>query len=240
MHRVIRSPLPTVAAEYLATKSAVIAAADAGARVAEARRLWGQFRGGYRQEVQAKLRQMASGLERCMYCEDGLGTDIDHWEPKALTPTRAFDWTNYLLACSHCNSNQKRDQFPTDADGAGLLLDPSVDEPWDHLELSLSTGLFSAVGAKGAASISVFGLNRGICVRGRQNSYVAIRSLCTSYATCAGPRPDEAAALLRTVREAPFQGVRSWIKRLVNIGATAAIDSGALVSALGAHPELLQ
>lgn len=46
------------------------------------------------------LRQMAPGLERCMYCGDNQGTDIDHFEPLARNPLRTFDWLNHLLACS--------------------------------------------------------------------------------------------------------------------------------------------
>ncbi|NOY25886.1 MAG: HNH endonuclease, partial [Oligoflexia bacterium] len=102
---------------------------------------------------------MASGRARCMYCEDSLGTDIDHFRPKADFPQRAFAWPNYLLACSHCNSNLKRNAFPIDGNGDPLLLDPSADNPAEHLLFSPSTGEFVSVGAKGQESIRVFGLN---------------------------------------------------------------------------------
>ncbi|MBK7758736.1 MAG: hypothetical protein IPI35_20530 [Deltaproteobacteria bacterium] len=110
-------------------------------------------------EVRAALEAMASGHARCMYCEDSLGTDIDHFWPKADFPDRAFTWENYLLACSYCNSNLKRNQFPRDAAGQPELLDPTVDEPAEHLFFLPGNGRFLAIGPKGHQSIAVFGLN---------------------------------------------------------------------------------
>ncbi|MBW8876770.1 MAG: hypothetical protein JF614_17545 [Acidobacteria bacterium] len=109
---------------------------------------------------------MASGLERCMYCEDSEGTAIEHFWPKSVYPERAFDWLNYLIACSRCNSNFKRDQFPLDAAGAPLLVNPSEEEPLDHLSFSPSTGRFEPRSPKGDPSIDVFGLNRTTLTKG--------------------------------------------------------------------------
>lgn len=63
---------------------------------AEARRLWQDKRAESWTEIRATLRMMASGIERCMYCEDSTGTDIDHFYPRSDYPEYAFDWTNYL------------------------------------------------------------------------------------------------------------------------------------------------
>lgn len=63
-------------------------------------------------EIRRTLQQMAPGIERCMYCEDSQGTDIEHFWPKGRYPAGAFCWENYLLACSFCNSNCKREDFP--------------------------------------------------------------------------------------------------------------------------------
>ncbi|MFD1364783.1 HNH endonuclease family protein [Actinoplanes sichuanensis] len=114
---------------------------------------------------------MAPGAERCMYCGDNQGTDIDHHEPMARDPLRTFDWLNHLLACSHCNSHHKRDRFPVDEHGRPLLIDPSVEDPFDHLLLSLSVGEYRALTEKGVQSIEVFGLNRPILARGRQQTF---------------------------------------------------------------------
>ncbi len=121
--------------------------------------------------LRSALAEMAPGLERCMYCGDNQGTDIDHFEPVRENPLRTFDWSNHLLACSLCNSHLKRDVFPLAADGTPLLVDPSSEDPAAHLHLSLATGVYVHLTDKGKETIKVFGLNRGILVRGRLNAY---------------------------------------------------------------------
>lgn len=124
-----------------------------------------------RKHIKGLLAQMAPGRIRCMYCLDSLGTDIDHFEPKARTPLRTFCWDNHLLACSHCNSNEKRDLFPCDpSTGACLLIDPTVDDPADHLKLLPTSGELKWHTAKGWHSIEVFGLNRDELRKGRADA----------------------------------------------------------------------
>ncbi len=65
------------------------------------------------QTIRDTLEQMAAGRARCMYCEDSAGTDIEHFQPKALFPALAFTWSNYLLACSYCNSNLTMRHHPS-------------------------------------------------------------------------------------------------------------------------------
>ncbi|WHT16589.1 HNH endonuclease [Crossiella sp. CA-258035] len=123
----------------------------------KARQLW---RGA---AIKTQLRQvllgMAPGLECCMYCGDSRGSDIDHHEPVKRTPLRTFDWTNHLLACSGCNSHHKGGQFPVDANGKPLLIDPTVDDPFEHLTLSLATGMYVPRTDKGRYTLDVCGLN---------------------------------------------------------------------------------
>ena len=113
-----------------------------GAGVSEARRTWKSAR-TIRKGLGATLAGMAPGLSRCMYCCDGEGTDIDHFRPIASDPFGTFRWENHLLACSHCNSNEKRDKYPCDPSGSCLLVDPCVDDPHEHMELNFATGIYS-------------------------------------------------------------------------------------------------
>ncbi len=76
---------------------------------------------------------------RCYYCGDSRGTDAEHFWPKRKYPQRAFRWCNLLLACAGCN-RQKGEQFPLDQSGAPLLIDPTKDDPWDHLFYDVTTG----------------------------------------------------------------------------------------------------
>ncbi|ROQ71533.1 hypothetical protein EDD95_7649 [Streptomyces sp. CEV 2-1] len=144
-------------------------------RTDRAARLWSHstVRRRVRDGLLATLADMAPGHQRCMYCGDGQGTDIDHFEPKSLAPLRTFDWLNHLLACSYCNSNQKRNRFPrAEEDGSPLLLDPTLQDPLNHLRLVLPLCTYKSLTAQGAACIEVFGLNtRGVLVEGRRTAY---------------------------------------------------------------------
>lgn len=203
--------------------------------VAAARQLWSSFHGSARTEIQAKLRAMAPGHQRCMYCEDGMGTDIDHFRPKRTYPNWAFLWDNYLLACSYCNSNAKRDEFPILPDGEIALIDPTVDDPSAHLAYSPSTGMYVGRDKRGEESIRVFGLNRQVCVAGRKDAWTAFEALALSYRSMGRP--------LRTVevvQKHPFQGVLRHIREIMDSPARDLLLSPALVAALQSSPELLE
>src|SRR6266702_3995588 len=131
-----------------------------GADPYEAREMWKSAR-RERRGVRKSLSIMAPGIERCMYCGDNLGTDIDHFEPINRAPARTFDWPNHLLACSFCNSNQKRGSYPLDdLTGESLLINPTSVDPNDHIILILNTGEYRELTLRGLKTIEVFGLNR--------------------------------------------------------------------------------
>ena len=186
-------------------------------------------------EVRAALEAMASGHARCMYCEDSLGTDIDHFWPKADFPERAFKWENYLLACSYCNSNLKRNQFPRDAAGQPELLDPTVDEPAKHLFFLPTDGRFLAIGPKGHQSIAVFGLNDNApprqLPRARVQAFLRLEALIREYDRVVRTDPARAAELQDAARQHPFSGVLVWLTRIAQ-GPNAAVVLGAGLLAL--------
>lgn len=150
------------------------------------------------------LQQMASGNERCMYCGDSFGTDIDHHEPLARNPLRTFDWLNHLLACAHCNSHHKRELFPTDLSGNPLLIDPTAEDPFDHLVLALSAGEYAPLTDKGRETIEVCGLNRFVLARARQQAYRVVVLCLREWQRSEGTEPAE---LLTTIREQPCADV---------------------------------
>lgn len=130
------------------------------------------------------LLEMAGKRERCMFCNDSRGTDIEHFWPKAPYPEKSFIWTNMLLACTGCN-RKKGDRFPLDADGRPLLIDPSVDDPWEFLDYIPATGEVAprwrveldGFDPKGEATTDtrILPLNIEAVTTGRQRCY---RSLC--------------------------------------------------------------
>jgi uncharacterized protein (TIGR02646 family) len=84
------------------------------------------------------LKSMAGDTERCMYCSDSHGTDIEHFWPKKHFPERMFRWPNLLLACAECN-RFKDDKLPIE-DGVPMFVDPTLDDPWEFLDYHPPTG----------------------------------------------------------------------------------------------------
>lgn len=144
-------------------------------RVEEAKRLWDSKNNKAFAEIKEKLLSMASGIERCMYCEDSAGTDIEHFWPKSDYPSKAFQWENYLISCSACNSNYKRTEFPLDDSRQPLLINPVDEDPRQHIAFSPSTGKYSDLTPKGSESIRVYGLNRNILTLGRCDAWFSTK-----------------------------------------------------------------
>ncbi|MEW6252617.1 MAG: hypothetical protein AB1716_18420 [Planctomycetota bacterium] len=138
MRKLTRPALPTRVSQYLAKKQDEV---NDGADVA------GVWEAARRTKSLARvvevLCSMVGDRERCMYCEDSRGSTVEHFWPKGLYPARAFLWTNMLLLCMPCNTRKGTD-FPLDESGAPLLLDPTMDDPWDHLFFEPQTGLLAA------------------------------------------------------------------------------------------------
>jgi len=86
----------------------------------------------------AALKEMAGPRERCMYCVDSEGNDIEHFWPKSRYRDRMFLWENLLLCCTHCG-RLKLDKFPL-MNGEPLLIDPTNEEPWQYLDFDPMTG----------------------------------------------------------------------------------------------------
>lgn len=206
MIRISRTALPDKLRARLDAAGATIAQQDVGNQVTHARRAW---RGSTaRAELATHLKSMAPGLEQCMYCGESIGTAIDHFEPLSRNPLRTFDWLNHVLACTLCNSNFKRDRFPLDAHGQPLLIDPTAEDPFDHLMLTLSLGEYRHLTAKGEASIEVFGLNRGVRPRGRQLAREPVEMLlrCWIQADAEGDG-EKKSSCVRDIQDQPFADV---------------------------------
>ncbi|WP_371773091.1 HNH endonuclease [Streptomyces sp. NBC_01438] len=212
MIRLQRAALPADTAAQLEGFTRDIARTAESDRKDTAARLWSHstVRRHVREGLLDALTDMAPGHQRCMYCGDGQGTDIDHFEPKSLAPLRTFDWLNHLLACSYCNSNQKRNRFPrADTDGSPLLLDPTLQDPLNHLRLVLPVCTYKSLTDQGAACLEVFGLNtRGVLVEGRRTAYGTAKQSVELWriATDQG-RHDKAAEVVRIAWNRPLADV---------------------------------
>jgi len=82
---------------------------------------------------------------KCCYCESKVSLDVEHFRPKVHYYWLAYTWDNLLLACRKCNE-LKGTRFPLEVENeransaeddhareSPLYLDPTVDQPDDHI-----------------------------------------------------------------------------------------------------------
>jgi hypothetical protein len=224
MIRVIRIALDERLDERLNYRTFLLAHRGADAR--SARRSW-KGAPGERAHIKDALLRIAAGIERCMYCGDSRGTDIDHFEPISFAPFRTFDWYNHLLACSSCNSNAKRDAYPCDGHGQSLLVNPSIEDPSDHLKLRLSVGEYAGISQKGCVTIEVFQLNRADLRRGREAAFARCKSMLRDYHNLeTSGRFDEAATTKLALEEQPFADVLHAMYRVIDVPGVETVLGG--------------
>jgi uncharacterized protein (TIGR02646 family) len=212
MKKIKRLPLKSSTERVLQERTQKVIQHDNPA--SEALRIWDQRkpnRTAADVDISTTLGKMASGLKRCMYCEDSAGSAVEHLWPKSKYPCLAFTWDNYLLICSICNSN-KGDQFPIQ-NGERLLIDPTTDDPAAHMRYGPIMGAFSQRDAKGAATIDTLKLNARVEFReGRKNTFEKLQILIEAYDKAKTQGRDNAVRRLsRAIQQEPFSAMLSWL-----------------------------
>ncbi len=154
-------------------------------------------------QVRELLAQLHGDLERCAYCEDSLGHQIEHIYPKSLFPSVVFSWENFLHACGSCNGTklakfavlhplgvvELSSRTPPTAElpaSNALLINPRVENPLDFMILDLRdtfqfipTGHFSE---RADYTIEVLQLNhRAGLVAARKTALALYRSSLAEY-----------------------------------------------------------
>ena len=217
MRRLFRPELDPALDEYL---NRMQAAVDAGARIVQ---IWkAQRQTPTMRRVAQVLAEVAGLRERCMYCEDSRGTDIEHFRPKTLYPAYVFRWHNFLWICAGCNRS-KSSRFPCDDIGQPLLLDPTVDEPWDYLFFDPDTGEIAArwdsttgvESPKGLAMLEVISsLRHQAVTEGRRRVYQRLKKAVLSFLTQSAdgtpPSEERISDLLEEVDYAVDYGLAAW------------------------------
>jgi uncharacterized protein (TIGR02646 family) len=167
------------------------------------------------QSVLLVLREMAGARERCMYCVDSHGTDIEHFRPKTHYPGDVFKWSNLLLCCTECG-RLKGAQFPLAKNGRSLLIDPSVEDPWRHIDFDSQTGNLIArfdlrkddYSIKGNQTVAVLRLDRREAL---SNGYlITFRRLSVIVQAALGQASISGEALLVDLKEADDHGLLGW------------------------------
>jgi hypothetical protein len=142
-----------------------------------ARQAWKSFRSSVAgKAIVDVLASMAGATERCYYCGDSRGADVDHFVPIDQNWSEAFTWSNLQLVCPPCN--RQKNALPTVVAGVRTVIDPCREEPWDHVVLIVETGIVTArtfgdgsVDVLGGRTVSRFkGLNLEAVVERRRRS----------------------------------------------------------------------
>jgi uncharacterized protein (TIGR02646 family) len=164
--------------------------------------------------VQSVLREMMGQRARCMYCLDSHGSDIEHFWPKTPFSERLFKWPNLLLCCGECNGF-KGSQFPLQG-GQPLLIDPTDEDPWRHLDFDPDTGNLaarfdpqaSAYSVKGERTVEVLKLDRREALAaGHLKTWNRLVRIVREH--MANPAPD-GAALAMALIDADEHGLLGW------------------------------
>ncbi len=160
------------------------------------------------------LQTMAGNRQRCMYCGDSHGNDIEHFWPKQQHPERMFRWPNLLLCCTECG-RFKGKTLPLE-NGVPLLVDPTAEDPWQFLDFDPATGNIVARfdlaandwTAKGTKTVEVLHLDcREAFAAGNQLTHRRVKSLVESALQQPAIDSD---ALMTALREADDHGLLGW------------------------------
>lgn len=158
--------------------------------------------------TRSTLEDMCHGNRRCGYCEDSVGDEIEHIQPKELYPERTFVWENYLLACGGCNRAKGSDFSVLDrcgclvnvarrrggairrpAPGMPALVDPRREDPLAFLALEIEDtflflpreGLCGADEIRACYTIRLLKLNRDVLSRARRMACGHYRARLEEY-----------------------------------------------------------
>ena len=166
--------------------------------------------------VYAILKRMAGTRERCMYCVDSEGCDIEHFWPKTRHPNKMYMWNNLLIACTQCG-RFKGENFLLSSDGVPLLIDPSAEDPWEYLDFDPDTGNLNAryllslgdYSRKGQETVTVLHLDKreGVSA-GYRKTYSRLCQLVTEWTN-----QHLAKNYVEQLREADDHGLLGWFLR---------------------------
>lgn len=185
------------------------------------------------QVIEVALKAMASGIARCMYCDEGHGHQIEHFRPKARYVNETFLWENLLWVCGECNE-QKCANFDD-----GILNPTSVDvDPLDHLQLIFDEGRLIARNnsSRGEMTLERIGrLREQDLIKARKTAFDLIGILLYGYPEAG---PETRAKIQDIVVNAPLGCVFAAILRAAREQNASAVLAPSLLQVLADYPEI--
>ncbi|MEM9456138.1 MAG: hypothetical protein AAGF11_18290 [Myxococcota bacterium] len=104
-----------------------------------------------------KLKSARPGRDRCVFCEDSEGRDVEHSRPRSLFPEATWRWQNLVCACGSCNGSKgsrhailtkpgkyqevtrrRKDPVVPPQFGPSAWIDPRREDPMALLELDIT------------------------------------------------------------------------------------------------------
>lgn len=242
---VARSSIFGTIKDYLATcQQEIDDEAQYADRVLKAATSWEKKGSKEFAAIRELLADLCQGARRCHYCEDSAADEVEHIWPKKFYPCKTFSWENYLFACGPCNGSNKRDRFAIfDAIntvielergrgekpiepivGSPVFLDQRAEDPFQLIELDLSTGIFVPRAElieikyiRAEYTIEVLGLNRrDYLTRARRNAYGSFLDSARQYVLrkSVGAPTAELRQRAQEISERHHQSVWAEMKRL--------------------------
>lgn len=222
----------------------VDAAGDYAAQVAEAKILFprrNRSNNPVFREVRRQLRIMSPGAQRCAYCEDSVGDEVEHIKPKDLYPSVVFVWDNYVLACGPCNTGKSNKFAVIDGHGDFInvtrrrgepvvppirgepaLINPRFEDPLEFLDLEISE-TFAFLPRDGISSekekcadftIRILKLNRDVLLEARNSAFGSYRARLQEYRAKRQNASDEELDILQQgIQAMPHPSVWAEMKR---------------------------
>ena len=190
--------------------------------------------------VRESLTRMCSGAQRCVYCEDSVGDEVEHIQPKDLYPCLVFVWINYVYACGPCNGG-KNNRFAvitndrlvevtrrrgasvvSPARGTPAFLNPRVEDPLAFLDLDLGDTFFVLARddlpeldrERTEFTIDTLKLNRDVLLQARKTAFGSYHARLHEYVSRrAVATAQERARLVDNLRTMPHVTVWAEMKR---------------------------
>ena len=225
-------------------QSDVNGAGNYAARVAEGKRLFSSRNRPSNttfHAVREKLSEMCAGAQRCVYCEDSVGDEVEHIKPKDLYPEDVFRWSNYVYACGTCNGrkNNKYSVITKDGrvevtrprgaaitppmPGEPAFVNPRVEDPLALMAMDLlgtffvlpRDGLDAVEADRADFTIETLDLNRDLLLEARKNAFGGYRARLFEYRIKrdAGASAAELDRLRRDLLATPHPSVWEEMKR---------------------------
>lgn len=164
--------------------------------------------------VVTALGKLAGPGQRCMLCSGSEASDVEHYRPKAVFPTLAMTWENYLWACTPCNRG-KLNRFPPDTEAGGRFVNPLDEDVWKFFfidEFGLLTPRYDkkakSLDARAVTTRDFMDLNREAVQESRQWRFEDLKSQVKETLQLLKLRKmtkAQAKAKIQTWRTQPFQ-----------------------------------